>query len=307
MADYFRIQTEGIPNAMVTRYKDMGDTSHAEVVSIDGSSLALAADAAVYLRDETGTAWGVRNVDNKLFATCKPYGHDVVEGNITGITPARRFGHNHDVGTVEETVSHIGAVMYYPAAAETLKIKSDDADDDGAPVGTGARTVWLQGLDDSYGLITDTVTMNGTTAVDSNVDFLRVFKMKVMTAGASGFNEGEITAYGADGTSKIMSIHNAENESHSASFTVPADEVFYITEMVLTSAGSKGADLRLYFRQNGDLFYMKRAFSIIDTALVITINMPLKTTAETDIEMRAEGIVAGAIVSAGFSGWRGAA
>ena len=323
MADFFRVQNEGVPSTMVTRYEDMGDTSHAVVVSVDGSDVGLVAGTevdlaagaevglvagtAVYLFDETGTAWGVRNVNGKIYALCKPYGYGVAEGNIAGITPVRRFGHNEDVGTAEETVSHIGAVMYYPAAAETLKIKSDDTDDDGAPLGAGARTVWIQGLDGSYGIITDTITMNGTTAVDSNVDFLRVYKAKVMTAGASGWNEGTITVYGADGTSKIDSIDPFENESHSASFTVPANQVVYIAELTITSAGSKGAAIRLYTCESGGLFYLKRSYSIIDTGMVITIGMPLKFTAETDIEMRAEGIIAGAVISAGFVGWREAA
>ena len=62
--------------------------------------------------------------------------------------------------------------------------------------------------------------------------------------------------------------------------------------------------MRLYFRENSDLFYMKRSFLIINTGMVIPIDMPLKVAAETDIEMRAAGIIAGAIVSAGFVGWR---
>lgn len=324
MSDHNLNQGQGVPKDMVTKYRDMGDGTHAKVVAVAGEVTGPLTDAEMRdtpvpvsgnvvatgytgMLDEDGAEWGVRNVNNKIYALCKPYGHDVAEGNLPSITPVRRFGHNHDVGTAEETVSHIGAVMYYPDAAEILKIKSDDADDDGAPVGDGARTVWIQGLDDNYEIITDTITMNGTTAVNSNVAFLRVFKMQVVTYGASGLNEGEITAYGVDGTSKIISIHDAENESHSASFTVPADQVVYITELVITSAGSKGADLRLYMRSIGGAFFLKRAFSIFNTGLVIAIDMPLKIVAETDIEIRAEGIIAGAIVSAGFAGWREAA
>jgi len=256
------------------------------------------------MMDENGVPYGVRNVTNKILVSSMPYTYDIARGTITGRQAVRRFGHNLDVGTSAETVSHIGTVMYYPAAAEILKIKSDDADDDGAPAGAGARTVWIQGLDNNYELIQDTVTMDGTTAVDTNVAFLRVLMMKVVTAGASGFNEGVITAYGADGTSKIIAIGAEENRAHSASFTVPANQTLYIIGMTIGDASLKGAEVGLYTRTFGGLWENTRPYDVMDAVVVFPLFVPLRFLEKTDIEMRTTALSAGAVVVAGFVGWR---
>jgi len=312
MADLFRIQTAGVPSTMKTRYEDKGDGSHALVVSIDGAEVDLVAGAevglvagtGVYLIDSTGAVFGVRQTNGQIRTINTPYLYQIAEGNIAEHTAVRRYGHNSDVGTAPETVSHIGAVMYYPAIAEILKIKSDDVDDDGAPVGTGARTVWLQGLDNNYAIITDTITMNGTTAVDSNVAFLRLFEMKVVTAGTSGRNEGTITAYGNDGTSKIDAIGAEENLSHSASFTVPAGQTLYIVSIVISDASLKGAEVSLYAREFGGLWENYRPYVILDNIITLPLSMPLVFTEKTDVELRATALAAGAVIAGGFSGWR---
>jgi len=259
---------------------------------------------AAVIMDEAGVPYGIKNVRNKMRVSSMPYAYDIAKENIAGRQAVRRFGHNGDVGTSPETVSHIAAVMYYPAAAEILKIKSDDADDDGAPVGAGARTVWIQGLDDNYEFITDTITMNGTTAVDTNVAFLRVFMMRVITAGASGFNEGTITVYGADGVSKINAIGAEENRAHSASFTVPANQTLYIIGMTIADASLKGAEVTLLVHNFGGLWENARPYVILDNIESMELLMPLKFLEKTDIEIRATALAAGAVVSAGFVGWR---
>ena len=304
MADLVRVQTEGVPSTMKTRYEDMGDGTHALVISVDGSDVGLVAGTAVKFFDENDVVWGPRNVNGKLLTTSKDYLYDIAAGEVTGSYPVRKHGHNPDVGTSPETVSHIGAVMYYPPAAEILKIKSDDVDDDGAPVDTGARTVWLCGLDANYAIITDTITMNGTTAVDSNVAFLRLFEMNVVTAGTSLHNEGTITAYGNDGTSAIDAIAPEENISHSASFTVPAGQTLYLTSFHLADASLKGAEVSLYTHAFGGLWQNYRPYVLVDDIIAIPLDMPLTFAEKTDVEMRATALAAGAIIAAGFSGWR---
>ena len=115
----------------------------------------------------------------------------------------------------------------------------------GVVVDTGARTIYVVGLDANWVLTNDTITMNGTTAVNFNVDMLRVLSATVLTAGTTGTNEGEITIFGADGTSKIMAIAAGEGISHSASYSVPAGVTFYIVDQFISDASLKGANLSL--------------------------------------------------------------
>lgn len=302
------------------RYREMGDGSHAEVVSVHGSEVGLVAgtevdliDGAevglvdgtgVYLIDSTGAIFGTLQTDGQIRTINTPYPYQIAESNIPGHYPVRRYGHNHDVGTSPETVSHIDALMYYPAVAEILMVRSDDADDDGDPAGTGAHTVWYQGLNNAYGLITDTITLNGTTAVPTNKPFLRVFKKRVLTAGASGHNEGTITTYGNDNASKIDAIYDGENESHSASFTVPAGQTLYILDLTISDSTLKAASVDLYACPFEGLWYLKRPYSIVSGATPIPLSLPLVFAEKTDVELRATAIAAGAVVNAGFDGWR---
>ena len=275
-----------------------------EIALVAGTEVGLVAGTAVYLIDSDDTAFGVKQTGNQIRAICTPYQYQIAEGNIAGHTAVRRFGRNPDVAATPETLSAISTLMYYPPAAEILKIRSDDADDDGAPVDTGARTVWIQGLNDDYEIITDTITMNGTTAVDSNVAFLRVFKAMVLTTGASLSNEGTITVYGNDNASKILAISETKNESHEATYTVPAGQTMYVSYLVMSEASNKGSTFGLHMRPFGGLFYTKREFQLISSSLVLDIQEPLPVAEKTDVEMRVTGILAAAVCSGGWLGWR---
>lgn len=86
-----------------------------------------------------------------------------------------------------------------PAAAAQRSIASSSANDSSG--GTGARTVVLHYFDGTgAGPFTETLTLNGTTAVNtvaSNIRFIE--KMEVATVGSGGSNAGTITLYGSTG------------------------------------------------------------------------------------------------------------
>jgi len=319
MADIDLQQGRILPRATVRRWVDVGGGIHALLLSVDGSTISfaegstvalaegtavgLAAGAGVMFIDESGTAYGIKHVDNKPRVSSMPYTYDISEGNVADHTAVRQFGHNPDVGTAWEAVSHIGAVMYYPTADETLIVKSDDTDDDGAPVGAGARTIYVNGLNDAWAVVEDTITLNGTTAVNFNTDMFRVNYLEVLTVGASGTNEGEITVYGADGTSKIMSIENGEGVSHSASYSVPAGVTFYLVDQFISDASLKGANIALFVRELGGLWHLQHGFQILTAAVSIPTSFPEPYTEKTDLEWRAKAKLAGADVGVKFSGW----
>ena len=87
---------------------------------------------------------------------------EVERGNLPGETWVHKFGGNPAASTNLEPLT-VGAVYATPTTAQTLELLSDDTGDTSA--GLGARKVVVEGLDSSFNIQSETVTMNGTTAV----------------------------------------------------------------------------------------------------------------------------------------------
>lgn len=130
----------------------------------------------------------------------------------------------------------------WPAAEVSTEIISSDAADDGAPVGTGARTVTIYYLDDAFVERSSTLTMNGTTAVAGPTDFYRLQRMVVATVGSGGVAAGTITLQTlTSGADKYGVIPLGANESHSAYRTVPVGKSYiprYISSSLTSGANT---------------------------------------------------------------------
>jgi hypothetical protein len=183
-----------------------------------------------------------------------------------------------------------------------MNVVSTDADDTAA--GNGARTLRIQGLDTDYALISDTVTLNGTTAVVTNLSFLRVLVVEVLTIGTSGTNEGTITVKDSTDTYTLATIGVAEGRSSAVVFTVPADMTFYMTSWDGSEDSSKGSEIAIYKRDFGGAWQQLRLKKIIDFAFDFPFDLPLVFAEKTDIMIQAKGLLGGAKVQAGFEGWR---
>lgn len=119
-----------------------------------------------------------------------------------------------------------GGEFNWPAAEGVITVLSTSANDDGAPVGTGARTITIAGLDGDYEEISETVTLNGTTGVDTTASFLRVNLVTVATVGALEENAGAIT--GGIGGEEIFRIIAGRNATNRAIYTIPEGCAGYI-------------------------------------------------------------------------------
>lgn len=114
--------------------------------------------------DETGTAYGIREIDNKPRVSSMDYLYDIAEGNVTGHEAWVKSGYNPNVGTTMETVWAYSTQYVFPIAAQQMEVVSSDNTKD-IPTGTGALSVTIYYLDGSYVERSETVTMNGTTPV----------------------------------------------------------------------------------------------------------------------------------------------
>lgn len=267
------------------------------IITLDGG------ETAVRFIDEAGVEYGIRQSENRPIVVNVTHGEVIAEGNLAGHEPVRQFGHNDNVAVSWETVYGPSDLKTWLTAGERLQIASSDAADDGAPLGTGAHTVRIDGLDDNYAVIDETVIMNGGVNVLTDASFFRISCLTVTTAGTTGYNEGVITASNNADTIILEQIEIQKNASLCACYTVPAGYTLYITQAMATEASTKGSQLGFWARVFGGLWTMKRTVVLLDSGLVLPMTIPMKLPQKTDIEIRAKGVIAGANVTAGFEGW----
>lgn len=124
----------------------------------------------------------------------------IARGLVAGFKSVNKFGRNPDVdAAAPEDIWFNGGTWVAPTAARIHAIVSTSVNDTAA--GTGARTVTLYGLNASYVEQSETVTLNGTTAVNTVNSYVMIDRAIVATAGSGGTNAGTITATAAvDGT-----------------------------------------------------------------------------------------------------------
>jgi hypothetical protein len=182
---------------------------------------------------------------------------EVVKGNIPGHSLIHVFG-KAIVGT---TFVPVASSLKYPmpTAAVTLEVVSDDPND--TALGTGARSITIQGLDDNWEEITQTVPTNGITPVPFPIKMRRVYLWWVETSGTYaistvGSHAGTITIQTSPGA--VLWFNGTtdpypKGQSEIAGYTVPLGVRGYIFVHSIVADSTKSVDVMLLQRQNADI------------------------------------------------------
>jgi len=227
--------------------------------------------------------------------TSEPFNLQIARGQIAYHKSIFKFGFNPDIDDSLETIWAEGGLYSYLSAATVLKISSSSTNDTSA--GTGARTVTLSGLDANYDEISETITLNGQTAVNSTLSYLRIYRMTVDTAGSGGENAGVI--YAGTGTvtsgvpaNKYATIAIGDNQTLMALWTVPRGYTAYLSQTDVTAAttqNNKYATVHFVARKNGGVFQAKDKFVKAESSHNQQYDIPLKFEEKTDLEFRCIG------------------
>lgn len=151
------------------------------------------------------------------------------------------LGNNPDVDTdtVPEDVWSGGGVYPWMTANTSLEIVSGSVND--AAAGTGARTVMINGLNDSYEPVTQTVTLNGTTPVALPTQMFRINNALILTSGTGQVNAGVITIRDAGAGTTRAIIPLGYGITRQSQYTVRAGYTLQIVSS-LFNVQRQGAD-----------------------------------------------------------------
>lgn len=179
----------------------------------------------------------------------------VSRGQIPGHQTVQVFGYNGDVDQTEESVWPDGGTVPHPTTASVLKISSSSTDD--AAAGTGARTVYIGGVKANFDSVSEIVTLNGQTAVNTVNEYRYVNYFYVVTVGSGGENAGNINAGTGTVTAGVPAvlydiIAIGYNQRTTAHFCVPAGYTGYMTEGVITAGQLSGSTaVTAFLKQHG--------------------------------------------------------
>lgn len=232
----------------------------------------------------------------------KDFFRDLAEDRLRGIALIHDFGHNDAFGTTTETLFTVGGLYYWLPSAQQVTIVSDSAED--SATGTGAREVKILGLDGSYEGLEETISTNGTTAVTTTNNFLRILSFEVEAAGSNESNAGTVELKDNAQTNTIELIEPGKGISHSATWTVPNNRTSYLVTWFGSELSNKGIKMDLWVRNiDTNVWKEKRLSYLVGTQFERKFTIPYIVPAKSDVEMRVTGLGQGSQAAGGFSGY----
>ena len=179
-------------------------------------------------------------------------------GLVEGAIVVHKFGLNPDIpngawgGVLQATTQ-----FTWQTAATTVRIKAGgNAADDGtsSPLGAGAQTVTIQGLDINGAAVSETIITAGAGASASTVtEYFRVHRAFVETAGVyTGNNTADIVIEDTAGTVDLIMIAADEGQSQFCAYTIPSGKVGLLASVVVQASVTKPADFRLFARADAN-------------------------------------------------------
>ena len=191
-----------------------------------------------------------------------------------------------------------GNTYTFPASAASMNVVST--------INTGSdktgTTILVQGLDANYTAISETVTLNGTTAVATTKSFLRINSISV----SAGQPTGVITIKDSTNTTTYAQITAGLGRSQMSIYTVPAGYTFYLSRIdAYTSFNGSNGDYvvyRNYSTTSSNVSSATQQAPFTNTYHAQRV-MPRPFTEKTDIQLQAKTSANTAFISIAAEGY----
>lgn len=154
-----------------------------------------------------------------------------------------KFAHNPSLAAdVEEDIWATGGTRTLVTYAEKVNIASASAADDSG--GTGANLIQLDGVDSNEEFVTELVTMDGTTPVQSSTTFKHVHRVLVAYSGSGRVNAGDITLTGATSGATRVVVPSGGGITQMSHYYIPDGWNAYLLSQTATVQRSSGTGSR---------------------------------------------------------------
>lgn len=212
------------------------------------------ATGAVQFVDENGTAYGVEREGNRPYVIEEVFSLMVARGAVSGYSAVHKFGEAPK--GVQTTATDIWdradaaptqQIWLAPTQARTHTIASTSANDTSGDI--GARTVMIFGLKDwDTAEVNEAVTMNAASPPVTSNSYVIIYRMRVITSGATSVNIGTITATATTDGTVTATIRPNEGTTHMAIYGWPSTQILYLIDWSGSINKSSGAVGTINFR-----------------------------------------------------------
>lgn len=148
----------------------------------------------------------------------EPFDLQVARGQIDGHSTVNIYGYQPAVAQTFIPLWENAADYTFPVSAQYMNLTGTDAD---------TAQVLISGLDANYAPISETVTLNGTTAVQTTKQYLRINGMQVV----SGNPAGAVTLTNLAGSTTYAKINSGVGRTQASIYTVPAGYTFFLSRV----------------------------------------------------------------------------
>lgn len=206
---------------------------------------------------------------------------DIASGNYPGASSIFVHGFNSSFANGVEESFWQGSSLYpwttwdsYAGTGTTLNVVSSNAGD--------TQTVLINGLDENFEVLTESVTLTGTTPVTTTGTFMRTNSLQI-TAGAS--NAGTITVVPTGSAVVVDQISPGFGASQNAQYTIPAGYTGYV--MQGSAQIGKGQDGTAYFkvRPYGAAFSTQFVILLYQDTFQYEFSVPFVVPEKSDLDL----------------------
>jgi hypothetical protein len=252
---------------------------------------------------------GVVNQSITRVGRYEPFELQVSRGQISFHSPANIFGYGTTPATanlfrtVWENMSTTDYV--FPASAITMYLVST--------VGADTASIVISGLDANYNMLSETLVLNGTTAVPTVNQYFRINGISVSVGSATNptgvvtlSNSGATVIYAQINTATVGGVTESVGTSQMGVYTVPAGYTFYGYRYgAYSSFNGNTANYTIYRAISNSPSGVQRIIvqTPFNTNYEIQRHFPFPYAAGTDIRFQiASSAAAAAVVSINIGG-----